>query len=377
MTQKKPVEAVKERFKNPHLQWLINLLIALVGLYFAYAALSGTSGVGSSPNNSDGTKEIMIYPTTAESVMDFSESAGGRASLRFDGRPEEEVRRFIYLVENKSGRDLGAEDFTPQPIRISVPQDRKILAVLKSSDRARPFRVDEKRGALREEKSSPVDFEPSKVDQHNWTIKPTLLNRGSWFKVEIYTAARVPDDKPGKASTAESPVVEQGGGPDIASEISWVCGIVGATCSAMTSPASVAESPWYLRYGVRLTGRAVYFFVVFTLVNLLLLLLAAVNAKVTRPVSLKEVLLFAFAVVSSLAAAEIMADWVYNNRGPSEQPVVSRVQLFMHAGLFISLAILALARKNKTPPAGPETTAAAPETTAGHPETTPASPEEN
>jgi hypothetical protein len=354
MTQIKLLDILKKKLRDPIWQ-AIGALLALVGLFVPFFIGSSTNN-SPNPLSSPDSKEVMIYSTTSKSLINFPETLSARTRLFIDGKEEQDVKLYIYFIEYKGVNPLRKGDFEV-PIRGSVPQDRKIITVQKSLDPTGPLKLDKESGSIREERAAPIDFDVSLKDQHNFEIKPMLMNPGEWFKVEIYTSARLPDTKAAKSPVTMNTPDKKVSSQNLSSEITWSCRIADIKCPAPfrleLDHIRFNEVPWFLQFQIRHYGWAIYFMVFFTVLNVILLLILAKSARVIQPMSVKEILIFSLGVVSSLAVSEILADWLFNHNNLNKQPFISRMQLLAHVILFIVLLFPIVLRKIKASPINP------------------------
>ena len=342
-------EMLKGKLRDPIWQF-IGALIALAGLFLPFI-LNSSTGQSTSSVSSPSTEKVMIYPTTRKALLNFPKVLSPRTRLLIDGKEEQDVRLFIYFVQYKGNHPLRKADFE-SPIHATLPKNRKILVVQKASDTEGPYRVAEKSGSVVMETQPPIDFEITQIDQQNFEIKPLLMNPNEWFKVEIYTASRNSDPKaPKSPPTGGEPVADDQ--YSIASEINWSCRIAGIACPARfefeLDNIPLSEGPWFLEYEIYHRGWSIYFIVLFTIINMIMILILAKNSKAVQAITLKEVFVLSFAVISTMSVSEILADWLFNDHPLSTQPIIARVQLAVHICLFIALALPILVRRYKAP----------------------------
>jgi hypothetical protein len=318
------------------------------------SVLSAVTGIGgfyllykSSPTPLSNDR-LMIYATASKRMSNFSEALRPSVNILINGQEEQDVKLFIYIVEFKANGDraLVAQDFN-QPISGSVPADRKIIAVLRSSDTQRPVRVDAG-GGMEDNVSPPLEFTATREGDQTFKIEPpSLMNSGDWFKVEIYTAART------DAQTPPAPMSSKHGGHQKAEkEITWACHVKNVQCPAeftldLNRP-RLNESMWFLRVRVNHHGWAIYFIIIFALVNLIALLQLAKKAGIVesskvgkgQPFSLREILLISVAFVLSLSVAEVAADKLFNGSGLDRQPHIAWVVWVINLLCFFGLIVV-------------------------------------
>ncbi|HEU4597140.1 MAG TPA: hypothetical protein VFS10_18560 [Pyrinomonadaceae bacterium] len=350
MTPKSLTGTFKEKLRDPIWQ-AVGALIALVSLFlpFLFGASMNSS---SNPAGSAESGKVMIFPTTSVSLINFPEALTERTRLLIDGKEEQDVRLYIFYVEYRGNRPLRKDDFEA-PIRGSLPQDRKIITVQKSPDAKKSLWRDESGHESNEERAPAIDFEITLNNQQNFEIKPMLMNPGEWFKLEVYTSARTSDAKATKTPTPVPTSTPDGKGTiqNKPSEITWVCRIAGVRCPAPYEPRAnrsrLLQEPWFLQVYLEHQGWAIYFIVLFVVVNLMLILILAKIAGIVQPLSFTEMLFISVIVVSSLSVSEVLADWLFKDNALDKQPLVSTVLLFIHAILFIILLVYIIATRKK------------------------------
>lgn len=314
--------------------------------------------------------ELMIYSTARKSFTNLADTLHKPARILIDGKEEKDVRLFVYFIQYKGAAHLPPAAFA-EPIQGSVPADRKIIAVQSSPDTTGPFRVLGDGNVMQEEESTPVKFEHQIIDQQSFRIAPLLMNPDNWFKVEVYTASNVPAvgeaKKEAKATRFLSPSPTPAAAPQpaaapekLGSEVKWTCRVAGVRCPARfelkLGSSRLSTAPWPTEFQIRYQGWAIYFIVVFACAQFLIVLLFARSGIIAQPLSLREVLILSFGVISSLGFSEIIADWLFNGNSISSQPRISLILVLLHVSLLFVLLGYAVRRFRRglrpPPPAG-------------------------
>lgn len=95
-----------------------------------------------------------------------------------------------------------------------------------------------------------------------------------------------------------------------------------------------------------------YFIVLFTIVNLLLMVILGKTARLHEAMPLIQVVLFSLAVASSIASAEIAADWLFPDSVfgillDLGQPLYAYIIFWLNVSIIIGLAAIPILKKKK------------------------------
>lgn len=329
---------LKYKLRDPMWQF-VGVVVAIVGVIIAVWLAPHP------PETSAKSSRLRIYAAPGhKNLTDFPNTVAARTRILIDGKEEKDVEYFVYIFDYEGDRPIRAADFE-LPIQGVVAKNRKILGVRQSFDKnylQTPMRLD-KRGQLQFADEPQIPCEIQQTDQQTVQIKPMLMNSGDWFRVEFYTSALPADEN--KASASSSPTTEAE--TALSQDMSWSCRIAGIKC-----PASEERSELNIATGLEsdssnlldvsiseYRGWAVYFIVLFTILNLLLMIGLAKQTRVVRISAAQQMILFAVAVFLSMAVAEISADWIFNDHALKSQPIAATVLLSIDVGVLILLAL--------------------------------------
>jgi hypothetical protein len=335
-----------------------------IGVIIALLPWMFNSFAGDAPPSLLDSQKLMIYSTTRQAFLDFPEPLRSRTRLTLNGHEERDVRLFIYFVEYSGQQPLREEDFKT-PVSGVVPQDRKIIAVQRGGDTKGPLRLVKESGHIEEagqESLTPVEIK--KLDDQRFEVVPAMMNPGDWFKIEIYTAANNPVAQKSKTPVSPTPEINDTTKSALP-EITWTCRVAGVKCPApfarQSTSMRASEKLWFLKVKINHRGWSIYFIVLFTIINTILLFKLAQHNGAARPRSMKELFIIALAIASSLSAAEVLADRLFNSKSVGTQPLISTIQLSLHGLLFLLLALpIVIRRRIKNTPANVQTSEAAP-----------------
>ena len=96
-----------------------------------------------------------------------------------DGNEERALHLFILRIEYKGDEAIRSGNFE-RPIRGTIPDNRKLVAVQKSPNLEGPMRFNKKTGTVARDDHPPINFEVELLDRHTFEIKPLLINQGEW-----------------------------------------------------------------------------------------------------------------------------------------------------------------------------------------------------
>jgi hypothetical protein len=294
----------------------------------------------------------MFSSDTAKDLTDIPEPVGNRLKIFVDGKEERYLRLFIFRLEYKGNQPMRPDDFETSIVG-RVPNNRKILAVQKSPNLEGPFRYNRKTETTERDSHPPIAFETNVVDAHSFEIKPLLMNPGEWFGVEIYTSSNDPANyTPPRDSTEKY--------KEISSEISWSCHVASVECPGQVDlqrdyDYAGFDEPAFLEVYVMHQGWSVYFMVLFCIVNLITLVLLAKSAGIQNVAAWLQLVLFALGIASSIASAEIMADWllpfrVFGIKLYDEQPAAAWIIFWSNISIMAILLMISILRKRKAKP---------------------------
>lgn len=209
-----------------------------------------------------------------------------------------------YVAEFRGRDPLRPSDFEG-PLRCTVPSNRKIIAIQKSSNLRGPLRFDSRTETLDFAREPPLDFEAQTINPQTCNIKPLLMNSGEWFRVEIYTAAAETPDQ--KAEPEMSRVL---------GDANWLCHIAGGTCPDKQDYGIPIRFriPALLDVSVSHEGWAVYVVVISTILNLLLLVVLAKKADLHKLRHVVQICLFSIAVATSITISDYFAGSLMEGR---------------------------------------------------------------
>jgi hypothetical protein len=337
-------EKLKTSLRDP--AWAsIRAIIAFLALLASPIVLWYFSSQ-TTPKTSISSNKLIIYQSNTKSLTDIPNTIAGRTRILIDGKDERDVKLYEYIIDFQGDHPIRAGDFEAA-IRGLVPSDRKILAVQQSKDTGSesvlsiPGRVG-KTGNLERASEPQIECEIRKVDETTFEVVPLLINPNDWFRIEIYTAT-VTGTKESKSSPPTS--------ISRFSEIAWSCRIAGVQCPAPrdydallralvpdpTDPLKVSISAY--------SGWSVYFIVLFTISNLIVLLALARRTRVAITSPTLKLFLFAVAVFLSMATSEILADWWFNAHSLQDQPFAATLLFLLDLAVIVALTGICIARR--------------------------------
>jgi hypothetical protein len=343
--------ALKNILRDP--AWAgVRVLVAIVAIvvsvfvvwYFRPPAL----------DNSTKSNRVAIYKNDIKNLTDFPNTVAARTRILIDGKDERDVRFYEYIIDFQGDRPVRTTDFET-PIRGTVPPDRKIIAVQQSlADKitSEPTRRD-KAGHLLLRAGPQIHCDIYTTDQRNFEITPMLMNPDDWFRVEVYTsAATIASEKEPKSAKATGVSTTDVGA--VSPEITWSCRIAGVACPSerelsFSLPIDLSDSDSHDPLDASINeyqGWPVYFIVLFTIGNLIIMVVLA-KRTLHRVGPVGQLALLAVAVFLSMATAEILADWWFHDHSVTAQPAAARVILTMNCLCFIFLAVNAARPRRK------------------------------
>ncbi len=176
------------------------------------------------------------------------------------------------------------------------------------------------------------------------------MNPGEWLGVEIYTSATEGNYTAPKDSTEKY--------KELSSEVTWSCHVANVECPGQIDlqrdyDYAGFDQPSFLEVYVMHQGWSVYFIALFTIINLIVLVLLAKTAGFQNFAAWLQLLLFALGIASSVASAEIMADWllpfrVFGVRLFDEQPIYAWIIFWTNNLIMVALLAISLLRRRKT-----------------------------
>lgn len=351
MAQRKRRDWLKDRVRDPSWEFIgviVGIIIYLLpGIISLFAGDAATGLTDSS--------KLMIYPTTRQVFLNFPESLGLRTQLFINEHEEHDVRLYTYFVEYRGQGPLRKEAFE-KPIVGEVSPDRKLIVVKPAVDTTGPVRLAKESGNIEEANEALLTrVKIKRLSEEKFEIEPAMMNPGEWFKIEIYTAARVAANQKSKTSTNANP--EHKATPKTApTEITWSCHVEGVRCPmSYEREAMPSEKLGLLQVKVNHQGWAIYFIVLFTVLSTIMFLILARLGRTAPPHFTKELFIVSLAIIYSLSTGEILADWIFNGKNIGEQPLISSIQLALYALFFILLALPAVLGKNNPKPINVQT----------------------
>lgn len=318
-----------------------------MGLIGVIAAIAFSQKPTDKPRPSEPKANILrIYsPTGNKSLTDFPNSVAARTRILIDGKDEEDVRYLVYIFLYDGERPIRTTDFEV-PFRGVLPGNRKIIGVQQSLETGL---------GIYKFGTNQITCEIQQIDQRSFEIKPLLMNPGDWFKVEVYSSA-LPQNDAGKSGAGQKTVVDQNVGSETTMpDVSWSCRVAGVRC--LEAPPIIDQarllaedgSGWKepLQVTIRsYSGWAIYFIVLFTIFNLVVIVVLARRTSLAESHAAIQFLAFAVGIFLSMAAAEILADWFFHGNTLMEQPAFSPILLLIDIGAFLALGIRG-ARQNR------------------------------
>ena len=118
-------ESLKKKLRDPAWQFVgvVIMTIALIGPIVLSVRKS------SSQYELEASR-LGIYLDTHNVLTDFLEPVGTRTRVLVDGKEEEDLKQFVYLLEYRGDHPLRLSDFG-FPLHGRIPANRKIIAVQK------------------------------------------------------------------------------------------------------------------------------------------------------------------------------------------------------------------------------------------------------
>lgn len=335
--QKKLITGIKKKLRDPIWQFIgvfLTFITLLVPFLAAYLLSSPTPQI---------SNRIMISSQTAKDITDFPEPVSKRMHIFIDEKEEHDLRLFIFLIEYKGKAPVRSTDFE-MPIRGKIPDNRKLVGVQMSPNVEGPFRFDRENRQLLRDKHPPINFEVEVLDEQTFQIKPLLLNPGEWLGIEIYTAAKNSTSTPTPTNSVEKYEV-------LSSEIKWSCHVAGVEC-----PGTVnfdvdynylgLDRPAFLQVYVMHEGWGVYFILLFSIVNLHLLVLLAKYAGMNKATPIIQIILFSLAIALSIASGEVASDWLFPYMLLAfDQPIYAYMIFWVNISTIVVLAVISVRKE--------------------------------
>ena len=288
----------------------------------------------------------MISSQTSQELTDVPTPVNKRMQVLIDGKEEKGLRLFIFRLEYKGQEPMRPNDFEI-PLRGHIPDGRKLLGVQRSSTLEGPYNFDRDSEKMVRDEHAALHFEVNAIDDHNFEIKPLLMNPGEWTGVEIYTAAADPSSYSAPRDTTEKY-------KELSSEVTWNCHIANVECPGSYDLEKDFEflgvgEPSFLQVYVMHQGWSVYAIVFFTILMLVALVLVGAAAGLKSLATPGQILLFCCGIALSLASAEVLADWlfpyrVFGTKLYEEQPVYAWIILWGYVLIVTALAITSMVR---------------------------------
>lgn len=283
----------------------------------------------------------MFSEQASRELEEVVEPVSRRMQILVDGKEEKGIRLFTFQIEFKSEKPLRPEDFDG-PIKAHIPDNRKLLGVQKTENAKRPFRLDKTTEKLVRDERQPVEFELSIVDQHNFQIKPILMNPGEWLSIDVYTAAMDPSNYAPLSDELERYKEREG-------EIKWTCHIASVECPGhfdfeRDSDPSINQ-PAFLQVAIQHVGWSVYAIVLFAVVDLLALTLLGKRGGFSRFPTYVQLISFSIAITLSICSGEILADSIFpyrmfGMRIYDGQPMYAWVILVLNGVVLAALVVM-------------------------------------
>lgn len=296
----------------------------------------------------------MISSQTSQELTDVPASVSKRMQILIDGKEEKGLRLYIFRLEYKGQQPIRPNDFEI-PLRGHISNNRKLLVVQKSTTLEGPYKFDRVSERRVRDEHAPVHFEVNLLDDHNFEIKPLLMNPGEWTGVEIYTSAAEPTNYSAPKDSTEKY-------KELSSEITWSCHIANVECPGTLDLERDFEflglnEPSFLQVHVLHQGWSVYAIVVFTIVNLVVLVLLSVTAGFKKLATSLQLTMFCCGIALSLASAEVLADWLlpyrlFGMKVFEEQPLYAWVIFWGYISVILALLVISIMRskRQKRPP---------------------------
>lgn len=342
---------MKSKFSTRLKDQLRDPIWQAIGVFVAFTTLIATlilSNLFFRPRASLPNR-LMFSSDTAKDLTDFPEPVRKRVQVFVDGKEERGLRLFIVRVEYRGDVPIRPSDFET-PIIGRIPDNRKVVAVQKSPALEGPLRYDREKETIEHDPHPAVSFEVGVLDPHTFQIKPLLMNPGEWMGVEIYTSAADPN-------TYVSPKDSTEKYAELSSEIDWSCHVANVECPGQVDlhrdyEYAGFDQPSFLEINVMHQGWSVYFIVLFTIVNLVVLVLLGRGAGFQKISSWLQLFFFALAIAFSISSAEIMADWllpyrVFGMKVFDGQPSIAWIIFWSNILIMVLLLVLAMVKKKK------------------------------
>jgi hypothetical protein len=335
---------IKEKLRDPIWQ--------SIGVFLTFIALLSSLVVGNlifRPRPSESNRLIFSSETSKE-LTDISEPVSKRMQILIDGKEERGLRLFVFRLQYKGQLPVRPSDFE-EPIKGQIPNNRKLLNVQKSSNPEAPREFDKATETFVANPHPPVNFEATLIDEHNFEIKPLLMNPGEWLLIEIYTAAADPNGYSAPKDSTESY-------KELSSEVTWTCHAANVECPASLDLQRDFDymdfnEPSFLQVYVMHTGWSVYFIVLFTILNLIVLVLLGRTAGLSDRPPATQLILFSLAIASSISSAEILADWllpyhVFGIRLHDSQPAFAWLIFAVNITIIVWMAVISIRKRRTT-----------------------------
>ena len=318
--------------------------------------------------------QIGTYIATGASVPN---SISSRTKIVIDGKEARDTQLSIYYFKNSGTKPITKESIV-MPITGTIPSDRKILSIgvltAGSPTVVVQSQVNSQKGeALNKinlvdlypdtEIPKPIKVEIKIINENSFEIIPTLINPSEWFGIETLTALKEMPSLSNSSSAKNSKISPQPSPTfsfnDVENrirpknlekgEIEFSCRIINVECPDKF----VYDGKISVKYKFQIQhyDKAIYFIVIFNSFSLIFFLILINQTENWKSQTNKGLLLYIFLTLLSLANAEILADYFFNDNDLSTQPRISTVGLIMY-GLIVILILLPLIKKcfqsNKT-----------------------------
>ena len=346
MNKRKLATGIRKKLRDPIWQ--------AVGAFIGFVAILASFVIAyiTAPPQRFGLNRLMISNQTSKELTDFAEPVSKRMRFLIDDKEERELRLFIFMIEYKGDQPVRSSDFAI-PIRGTIPSARKLIAVQKSTNLEGPLRLDKETGRIHHDEKPAINFEVNLLDQQTFEIKPLLMNPGEWFGLEIYTAAQAPDE-PTVGRAPQQDATEKY--KTLYSELSWSCHVAGVEC-----PGSVdlnrdldfigGDAPWFLQVNISHEGWSVYFILLFTILNLITMVLLGKAAGLGAASPVIQLLLFSLAIASSVSSGEVAADWLFPGTFEAildlGQPLYAYIIFWLNVVIIFGLAAVSFWKRIK------------------------------
>jgi hypothetical protein len=314
---------------------LLAFLVLFIPLMIAYF---------NSSNPHFNTNRIVVSNKTAKDLTDIPEAIKNRMQVLIDRKEEYDLHFITEQIQNKGNQPIRSSDFET-PLRGSVPTNRKLFVVQKSTTAEGPLVFDKDTGTVEHENRPQIDFEIKLLDEHTFEIKPVLMNPGEWMTVEIYTVA-AHDVTKGSSETKQPPSVSP------YSEVKWSCHVAGAICPDKIDIdfdyGSLGVSKYsFLHVSVEHEGWSVYFVLLFSVLSILSHFTLAKAARLQNSTFAVQLILLSLAIILSIASADVAADWLYPRlfEGYIDQPIYAWILFWLNVAAIIALTVIAIVKR--------------------------------